>query len=386
MDATRTKIIILLILLSLSLVPEVLWAQQEKLKRALIFPKYGKGISGYVVGIRVGTEDDTLVLLSGRQTEKVLIGDLARVVVLSQDEGGNGFLHGALIGTYVSTLLLAQVDRYDRQPAAYLTETYSKGAGLLLAAFLGIGIGGGVGYMVKFSDGETSFDFTGNELEKRTSIRKFYERMSGESNFPQFHLSVQGGHVYTQASKDFQVAMGSSTYNYYGSGARVSEFNWLRKVQLTYSVEPDIEIGGAVQWSGEPTISAWSYYAQSSSASLDVVGYYGVCKYKPFYGTLPRQTDFSIGGGIGIADINYSAHTYTYTSIGAETVTQDMNDMTLSAIVFGEFNYYFHKTLSLGVVADFVYYPPKKVPAAANLPEQTIFGNGCIGFVLGLHY
>jgi hypothetical protein len=116
MDTARTKIIILLILLSLSLVPEVLWSQQEKLKRALIFPKYGKGISGYVVGIRVGTEDDTLVLFSGRQTEKFLMEDLARVVVLPQNEEGNGFLHGALIGTYVSTWLLGQVNRYDRQP------------------------------------------------------------------------------------------------------------------------------------------------------------------------------------------------------------------------------------------------------------------------------
>jgi hypothetical protein len=384
MDTARTKIIILLILLSLSLVPEVLWSQQEKLKRALIFPKYGKGISGYVVGIRVGTEDDTLVLFSGRQTEKFLMEDLARVVVLPQNEGGNGFLHGALIGTYVSTWLLGQVNRYDRQPTAYLTETYSKGAGLLLAAFLGVGIGGGIGYFVKFSDGETSFAFTGSELEKRTSRRKFYELISGESDSRNFHFSVQGGHVYTQASKDFQNAMGSNAYGYGETG--LSEFNWLRKVQLTYSVEPDIEIGGAVQWSGEPSISDWNYYFQSSGASLDVVGYYGVCKYKPFYSTLPSQTDFSVGGGIGIVNFNYQAYTRTNTGFGLQTVQQIVEERTLSAIVFGEFNYYFHESLSLGVVADFVYYPPKKVPAVANLPEQTIFGNGCIGFVLGLHY
>lgn len=385
MDTSRKEIIILLILLNLLLLPEALRSQQEQLMRALVFPKVGNGMSGYLMGIRVGSEDDTLVLFSGKQTEKFLMGDLARVVVLSQNEGGNGFLHGALIGTYVSTLLLGQIDRYNRQPTAYLTETYSKGAGLLLAAFLGIGIGGGVGYLVKFSDGETSFYFTGGEIEKRTARRKFYERLSGESSYPRFHLSVQGGHVYTQASRDFQDAMGSNTSNYYGTG--VSEFNWLRKVQLTYSVEPDIEIGGAVQWSGEPTVSAGNYYYQSSGASLDVVGYYGVGKYKPFYNTLPSQMDFSIGGGIGIAKINYTAYTYTLTySSTQNSAPQDVNDMTLSAIVFGEFNYYFHESLSLGVAADFVYYPPKKVPAVANLPEQTIFGNACIGFVLGLHY
>lgn len=384
MDTARRRIIILLILLSILLVPKALWSQQEKVMRALVFPKVGNGMSGYVTGIRVGNEDDTLVMFSGRQTERYLMGDLVRVVVLPQNGERNGFLHGALIGTYISTWLLGQVNRYDRQPSAFLTETYSKEAGMLLATFLGIGIGGGIGYLVKTSEEETYFNFTGSEIEKRTARRKFYERMSGESDSPNFHFSVQGGHVYTQATRDFQNAVGRSAYEYNGTG--VSEFNWLRKVQLTYSVEPDIEIGGAVQWSGEPSVSNWNFYGQSSGASLDVVGYYGICKYKPFYGAMPSQTDFAIGGGIGIATINYQAYAHTNTGFGLQTVQQIVEDRTLSAIVFGEFNYYFRESLSLGVAADFAYYPPKKVAADANLPEQTIFGNGCIGFVLGLHY
>jgi hypothetical protein len=64
-----------------------------------------------------------------------------------------------------------------------------------------------------------------------------------------------------------------------------------------------------------------------------------------------------------------------------------VNDITASAILFGEFNLFLRESLSLGLSADYVYYPPKKVAAnpSANLPEETILGNACIGFIIGVH-
>lgn len=246
---------------------------------------------------------------------------------------------------------------------------------------------------------EVVFNFGGSEIDKRTARKKFYELMSGEPSTPNFHFSVQGGHVYVQASERFQEAVGGGNYIY---GEKVSEFNWLRRVQLTYSLQPDLEIGGAVVWSGEPTIRTWNYYYQVSGASTDsyveqsmnVVGYYGVCSYKPFYNTMPRKTDFRIGGGVGVVKIDYSRRkevtTYNNNPPYGSTqnsVQYNVNDMALSAMVFGEFNYYLRESLSLGVAADFVYYPPKNVRAdpAANFPDQTILGNACIGFIIGVH-
>jgi hypothetical protein len=387
------------ILVSALLVPRTLWSQEDQLRRALVFPKAGNGMSGYLTGIRIGEDDDTLVFFSGSQTQKILVGDLSRVIVLSQNRGGSGFLHGALLGTYISTLLFGQANQH---PTAYLTQEFSSGGALLLTALLGIGVGGGLGALIKSgSDEDIVFDFGGNEIDKRVARRKFYELMSGESNSPNFHFSVQGGHVYTQVSKDFQNAMGSSTYNYYGTG--IAEFNWLRKVQLTYSLQPDFEVGGAIQWSSEPTLSAYRYespgpntsLSRNATQSLKVVGYYGVCKYQPFYGTMPKQIQFVVGGGIGIVNIEYSRTVSTYTNSydppynSTQSYVQDnVNDMTASAIMFGEFNLFLRESLSLGLSADYVYYPPKKVAAnpSANLPEETLLGNACIGFVLGLHF
>jgi len=62
--------------------------------------------------------------------------------------------------------------------------------------------------------------------------------------------------------------------------------------------------------------------------------------------------------------------------------------MTPSALVFGEFNFFLKESLSLGLTADYIYFPPKEIDAklSANLPEETISGNACIGFVIGLHF
>lgn len=134
------KMIMKLMLLSMLLVPLNLWPQEVYLPRALVFQKSGNGMSGYLTGIRIGEDDDTLVFFSGSQPQKILVGDLSRVIVLSRDRGGNGFLHGALLGTYISTLLLGQA---EQQPTAYLTRFFSTRGGLLLTALLGIAVGGG---------------------------------------------------------------------------------------------------------------------------------------------------------------------------------------------------------------------------------------------------
>jgi hypothetical protein len=395
----KTKVIFP-IFVCLLLLPPALLSQEDQLRRALVFPKAGKGTSGYLTGIRIGDDDDTLVIFSRSQPQKILVGDLSKVIVLSQNRGGNGFLHGALLGTYITTLLLGQGTGYYHQPTAFLTDTYSKGAGLLLTAALGIGFGGGIGSLLKSESGtETSYNFVGSEIERKSARMNFYKLMSEESNSSNLHFSVQGGHVYSQVSKDFENAIGGG---YYGNDGEIVEFNWLRKMQLTYSLQPDFELGVAVQWSGEPTVSANGYdnpdpntsRSRNATQSLSVVGYYGVCKYQPFYGTMPKQIEFVAGGGIGIVDIAYSRavntsmYSYNPPYNSTQTYVQDnVNEATASTIMFAEFNVFLRESLSLGLSADYVYYAPKKVPAnpVANLPEEIIFGNACIGFVIGVH-
>lgn len=390
--------IVISILAGVLLVPRTLWSQEDQLRRALVFPKTGNGMSGYLTEIRIGEDDDTLVFSSGSQPQRILVGDLSRIILLSQNRGASGFLHGALLGAYLSTLLIGQA---NQQPTAFLSQSVSGGIGLVLTTLLGVSVGGGVGALFKSgTEEEVVFNFWGSEIEKRSARKKFYELMSQEPGAPNLHFSVGGGHVYSQASKKFGEAFGGANY---GSTDEVGEFNWLRKIQLTYSLQPDFELGVAAQWSSEPTVSAYQYGNlapstsrwQNAMRSLNVVGYYGVCKYQPFYGSMPKQIEFVVGGGLGIANIEYSRteniYTYNYNPPYNSTeshVQDNVNDMTASAIVFGEFNLFLRESLSLGLSADYVYYPPKRVAAnpSSNLAEETIFGNACIGFVLGLHY
>lgn len=386
------------ILTLLFLLPFQSRAQEYELRRAVIFPKTGNGVSGYLVEIRVGSEDDTLVLISTKRTEKIPVGELRRVIVLSQDRGGNAFLHGALLGTYAATLL---VGRPSGRSTTFLNTTYSSGLGMLLTAFLGVGIGGGIGLMIKTSSSdEDIFDFTGSEVQISAARRKFYDLMSGESDFRRVHFSVQGAHVFSHISGEFRDAIGESNY-FYASSSNVSEFNWVRKLQLTYSIQPDLEVGAALSWSGEPpaSTSRYSYSSNRStslgaSQSLDVSGYYAVCRYQPFFGKMPKNTELAVGGGVGLAEINFSrtANIYTYDynppyQSTTDRTQTDVNETRGSVLFFGELNLMLRESLSLGLAADYVYFPPKTLPAAANLglPEQSIRGNGSIGFSLGIH-
>ncbi|MDP1677971.1 MAG: hypothetical protein Q8L88_14025, partial [Bacteroidota bacterium] len=64
-----------------------------------------------------------------------------------------------------------------------------------------------------------------------------------------------------------------------------------------------------------------------------------------------------------------------------------VNETALSVVVFGEFNIYLKEYLTLGITTDYVFFPPIKIPSdpLSKLPEQTLSGNACIGFVLGIH-
>ncbi|MDP1675253.1 MAG: hypothetical protein Q8L88_00185, partial [Bacteroidota bacterium] len=286
--------------------------------RAMVFTKSGYGFSGYLSEILIGIDDDTLVLSSVKQTEKIPISDLSKVIILPRNQTENYFLAGALAGTYAATLFFGQT---DQQPSGFLTEDFSKGVAVMLTTALGVGVGGGIGGLISAgSNNDLVLDFNRIESEKRAARMKLYDLLSNESKFRKIHFSVQGGHVYARVSEEFKKNTGHD--NSYGFVGRGSEFNLLRKMQLTYSVEPDIEVGAAIQWSSEPSVSEYSFtsnytydsiynqynYSSSSTVyeqSFQVTGYYGIGKYKPFYSKLPRLIDIAVGGGIGIANIEY---------------------------------------------------------------------------------
>lgn len=369
--------------------------------RAMVFTKSGYGFSGYLSEIVIGLEDDTLVLSSAKQNEKILVGDLSKIIVLPRNKQGNLFLAGALAGTYAANLLLG---RSDQQSSGFLTENFSSVGAVILTTALGVGVWGTVGLLVNSgTDTDLILDFNQIESEKRNARMKLYDLISEESMVRKIHFSLQGGHVYARVKNKFLSLIGGSSDGYYGGDE--SDFNLLRRIQMTYSTEPDIEIGAAVQWSSEPSVSAYTYnyfytydsYGQSIYNSntkyyeqtFHVTGYYGIGKYKPFFKELPRMVDIAIGCGIGIANIEYKrgVNIYQYYYQQSGQYQKELNMSELSAVVFGEFNIYLKEYLTLGIAADYVYFPPLIIPSdpLSNLPEQTLSGNACVGFIMGVH-
>jgi hypothetical protein len=383
--------------------------------RIIAFTKSGSGVSGYVVEIRVGNEDDTLVMLSAKKTVTIPVGDLLKVVVLPREQNGSYFLAGALVGAYVSSLLISTeilAEKFFFSETHYLTGVNSDEIGLLISTSLGFLVGGSIGGLFPSgSDDEVVIDLSGNDDEKKCARTKLYTLCSNESIVRKIHFNVQGAHVFGHVKEEFRNSTGNGPNGAYGLD--VSDFNLLRKMQLTYSITKDIEIGGAVQWSGEPRLKTSSFkslyenYSPDSGGysttgyeqSFKVIGYYFIGKYKPFSIKISSKSDIAFGGGIGMAKIDYQRKAGLYKNsykiingVYESTPTgnsfhNEVSETMVSAIIFGEYNFYLKEYLTLGITTDYVYFPTKTIPAepSAYLPKQTLSGNASIGFNFGVH-
>ena len=410
---TNFRIVLLVALVSIVSFPQMASSRDGAPLRAIVFTTTGIGVSGYLMGIRVGIEDDTLVLTSSSGTELFPVASLSKMVILPAEHQGNLFLAGSIVGTYASTLLIGN---QDGMPAGYLEESFAGGAGMLFTTLIGVLVGGGVGVLINSgSSDELILEFNSSIKENKEARAKLYGIFSKELNYRKIHMSVQGGHVYARVKDEFRKAAGQGNNGMYGGGT--SDVNLLRKIQVTYSPERDREFGAAIHWSSEPKVQLTKYntiynnninnlytYVETSTGQeqqFNVTGYYAIGKYKPFVEQIPQNVDVAIGVGIGIAAIQYhrsvgivttngtnNYNTYQYTRTSTEVrYNNDVNKSVGSAIVFGEVSYFIHDFFSIGLTADYSYFPSIVIPSEpqAGLPEQTLTGNGSVGFVIGIH-
>ncbi|MEI7907823.1 MAG: hypothetical protein WCI84_10760, partial [Bacteroidota bacterium] len=102
----KKNIFVLTALWSFLFIHHIALTQVRSTDRAVVFTKSGTGTSGYLLEIRIGTEDDTLVIVSTKGTELIQVGELSKIIILSREQEGNLFLAGAIVGTYISTLMI----------------------------------------------------------------------------------------------------------------------------------------------------------------------------------------------------------------------------------------------------------------------------------------
>lgn len=364
----------------------------EEYLRALIYPQKGNAVSGYVTKI----ENDTIVLLTMHGDNRVAFIDVHQVTVLSEGNiTSKGFIYGATLGLYLGPLLDAGL------PEWFLA---AKGGnlGLAGASLVSLGLGGilgGIGYLIDPpSESENVYDFSGDSETKRKEMERLADRLVGVRSIARVHFSVSGGQVFPVVSDRAKEMLAQKGYDFLD---RKSNFNWLRKAQLTYSFAPEFELGTAIVWFGEPAILGENFHVDSlrqrhffeSQQSLSSTGYYVVMSYS----FTKVRFEGNLGIGIGVAKVKFHMNTeMTFDDFSNSTFTRlnpryDMSRSGFSETMFLDIRYRLHDAISFGLYADYTLanVGESEIPAVpeADLPGQTLkFRNGCIGIVTKLDF
>jgi len=355
----------------------------------------------YLSGLLVGVEDDTLIVRIGERDEKVRRQNLSKVVIEIEKKRGRHVPYAMFLGTYLQNLLSF---RAKNQPTAYLEDTYEKVGSAILGNALSALMWGGIWYYVfsKFEKSRKEFDLNGKEKKRLARWERLRSFITGEYTPKKINISAQGGYVFTRVSSRYKTLFqdaGYETRNYsylfgeYREGA--TDFNLLRKLQLTLTAPSNNEFGIAVYWPGEPSAVGYTYdWTQSFEVEqvLSTTAYYGVIVLKPPRFQKSKRISLNFGIGVGMAQVDFRIKTGLETWDPSYEVTRNQYSVSkrlFSSVIFAELNFYIREALSLGLIADYVYIPSlqaPEVPEAGISAQDLRLGNASVGFTLGLHF
>jgi len=370
--------------------------------------------SGVLAGTLVGVENDSVVLLRKGQEEKIVWQDIEKITIERENRKKQNILMTMLGGAYLGHFLIY---RDKTQPPFYLKDYSHESAWWYLwnEAII-FSASTGLAFLMGWLSGKTekTFEFAGGEkadLRKWEALRKF---ILGADGAKKIHLSVQGSWVFPEITDRYRALFKDEGYNvwrrteYYGLAYdewSASELNLLRKIQLTYSIRPSLEVGAALCFLGEPSlygqkvISAqvynpiWNYWYTTSQTlnveqSFSSTGYFLVGLYKPFLRTLPRIFSWNVGLGLGASRTKLktaiSSYQYGYSPSGFE-----ISKTQFCSFLFTELRLNLSNSLSFGVTADYMFAPSLQAPVLPDVgvPAQKLqVKNGSIGFTMGFHF
>lgn len=374
-----------------------------------ILPQKG----GVLAGILVGIDNDAVVILKKGQEEKIPWREMKTITIEVEKNKRQGVWLTMLAGIYFGNILVlrdkSQPPFYPRRYDGDSVWWYAWIEALIVGASSGLAFS--VGRL--FGKGEKTFEFAGGEkadLRKWEALKKFILGVDGAMKI---HFSVQGSWVFPKITDRYRSLLQDAGYNiwrtehYYGEqdSWRASEFNMLRKIQLTYSIRPDVEVGAALCFLGEPSLYGqketsfqvynpiWNYWYTSSQTlfmeqSFSSTGYFLVGIYKPFLRTLPRILSWNLGLGLGVSRTKLktaiSSYQYEYPPSGFE-----ISKTQLCSLLFTELKLNLSNYLSFGLTADYMFAPSLQAAAIpeAGIPAQKLrVENGSIGFTMGFHF
>ncbi len=355
-------------------------------------------------GLLAGVTDRGLVVrLEGK--DEIIPYDRLEKVAIEKKRGGSSYgLSGMAAGLYAGHILFFGAS--SRLPF-YLEKQHGDDFMYFWnPVFAAVGGGLGMLFGLTLESGERVFDFEGDGEKQSEQWRCLQKFVIGEHGYinKKIHLTLQGGLNFPRVSDRYKSLLEKSGYRVdryaYDSKNRYwepSNFNMLRKVQLTYSLTSKTEAGLAAYFMGEPLLQGYSYDYSSSvprpTQSIDTKGYYAVAAFYPFRTRTFKRLDWSVGIGVGVADVDFHFVSSSAWGWWLEGETEGAGNYHLSkklasGVVFSELKFYIQRGFSIGLVADYVYVSKVGFPEfpGAGIPAQSLSpGNSSVGFTLGLH-
>jgi len=367
-------------------------------KKVVVYLKGGDVLTGLLVGV----ENDLFIIRAGKKNEKVPLNNITKITIETERKLGQHLSCGMILGTYLGNAIF---NRAENQPIAYMKKIES-GWEIFFQNAMFVSLGGGLGYLFSMiaEREEKKFNFEGSDQKRQDEWRRFLKYMSQERSRKRLHISIQGGSVFTNVSRKYSGILENSgfwillyqpqkiSYGWdYGMNP-ASNFNLLRKLQLSISLKPQIEFGVALISLGEPFLHGENRESWVNQ-SLSTNGIYAVGIYKFFISEIPKGFSWNVGAGAGAAKVDFSLEHIEYFGypIYDEVVvtSHSIKETRFSTVFFTELNFYLYNSLSLGLVADYVFVPSENAPGIPelNIPEQRLrLGNGSIGFNFSFHF
>jgi hypothetical protein len=344
----------------------------------------GNYMRGFLLDVKV----DTLVLLVNNQTRDISFNDVNSITIETKESHGTeGAVIGGLMGTY---FFYAAFWQHEDEPFAYY-DMEEPGGQLLVSVLVGAFLGSGIGYLIGNGIGETTetFEFSGSDENKSKEYKRFEDFLLGNAPAPKLHIYFQLSQVSTRLSEE-EDNNDLSPFAY----GHITSFNLVRKIQLTYSILDELEVGGAVCWFGEPRVewnsySSTTYSFSSAIHTFEGVGYYVLAVYNPFKSIFPKSLSLNVGLGAGTGTIDYklssSISEYYYYPPSDTTIAQ-LNKNLFSAMFYAQLDLFLYDSFSMGFIADYIYLPGV-IPGVPELDiDSRNLGSFSFGLTLGLHF
>lgn len=411
---------LIFLLLIIGAMPSSICAQPivDNTNYVLIYPRLGDGFGANILRF----ERDSIVVYT-TDFKTIAKKDIARITVHKRNAPQREFIIGTMLGIYAMNYWLGTA---NGQPGAFLTQNIygtpntTTGSPFDAVGIAGLGtiIGGGLGLLMDVIDKASSNDVTylfepnsAAQADEWSTFQNAYEHPARAK----LHFNISGGSVFPNISGGYQNQLNSAGYNTGISYPQNSQsafsryngldpstyFNWLRTLSIRYSILDNVQVGIAYANLAEPSFafSKGGDYAQMDTnyyagQRLEGKGFYLTGTYSKAFGR-NEAFELDLTGGIGLANINFNLDAEVDTSYFYEygppllSDNFNVNKTYLSGMLSAAISYYLYNSFSFGLVANYFFVgtaTAKAIPSVFLNEQKLNFGNGDIGFTMGVHF